>query len=145
MQALACEAVYWPGLDANISNYVKRCAICTRHKASPPAQLMLPRDTPSGLWQGIMADYFHHSGKDYLLIANLFSKYHLLFCMTYKTAQSLVQKFQKVMSQYGSPVSYTLTMVTPSQPKNSSNSCRGRCYWVVELCQIFMAPQVILT
>ena len=64
MQALAQEAVSWPGIDANITNYVKRCAICTQHKGSP-----------------------------------LFSKHPFLFHMTSKTAQSLIQKFQNIMSQ----------------------------------------------
>ena len=97
MQALAQEASYWPCIDADITDYVKRCAISTHHKASPPAQLMLPKDIPSSPWQEMVAEYFHHSGKDYLLIANLFSKYPFLFCM------SLVQKSQDVMSQHGSP------------------------------------------
>ena len=34
MQALAREAVYQPGIDADIPDYVKRCAICTQYKAS---------------------------------------------------------------------------------------------------------------
>ena len=29
------------------------CTICTKHKASPPAQAILPQDIPNGLWQEI--------------------------------------------------------------------------------------------
>ena len=50
MQAQAKEAVYWPGIDSDISDYVSRCTICTIPKASPPAQPMLPRDIPDGPW-----------------------------------------------------------------------------------------------
>ena len=50
MQAQAREAVYWPGIDANIANHVCQCTICTKHKASPPAQPMLPWDIPDGPW-----------------------------------------------------------------------------------------------
>ena len=34
MQAHAREAVYWPGIDADITNCVNCCTICTKHKAS---------------------------------------------------------------------------------------------------------------
>ena len=44
MQAQAREAVYWPGINTDIGDYVCWCTICTKHKASPPAQPMLPRD-----------------------------------------------------------------------------------------------------
>ena len=69
MQALVQEVVYWPSIDADIANYIKRCAICTCHKASLPAQPMLPQDIPNGPQQEIVVDYFHRSGKDYLFIA----------------------------------------------------------------------------
>ena len=68
-------AIYWPGIDAYIADHIHQCTICTKHKASPPAQLMLPRDIPDGPWQEIAADYFTHKGKEYLLICDLFSKY----------------------------------------------------------------------
>ena len=50
MQTLTWDAVYWPGIDANIADYVKRCAICIQHKVSLPAQPILPWDIPNGLW-----------------------------------------------------------------------------------------------
>ena len=74
MQAQAREAVYWPSIDADIADYVCQCNIFTKHKASPPAQPMLPRHVPDGSWKEIAADYFTHKGKEYLLICNQFSK-----------------------------------------------------------------------
>ena len=60
MQAEAREAVCWPGIDSDISDYVSWCTICTKHKASFPAQPMLPRDVPDGPWQDIAVDYMTH-------------------------------------------------------------------------------------
>ena len=74
MQAQAREEVYMPDINANIVADICQCTICTKHKASPPAQPMLPRDISDGLWQEISADYLNHKGKEYLLIFNLFSK-----------------------------------------------------------------------
>ena len=69
---------------------------------------MFPWDISNGLWELIAADYFHHSGKDNLLIANLFSKYPFLFHISSKSAQSLVQRLNDIIAQYSPPnVLYT--------------------------------------
>ena len=102
------EAVYCPGIDANIADYVSQCTICTKHKASPPAQSMLPRDNPNGLWQEITAIYLTHKGKEYLLICDLCSKYPFLYKVSTKSAQSLSMCLQELISHYGLPcVLYT--------------------------------------
>ena len=41
MQAQARESAYWPGIDADIADYVSQCTICTKHKASLSARPML--------------------------------------------------------------------------------------------------------
>ena len=48
MQDQTTESVYWPGIDADIADYVSWYTICTKHKASLPAQPMLPKDIPDG-------------------------------------------------------------------------------------------------
>ena len=88
MQAEAREAMYWPGIDAGIADYVCWCTIHTKTKASPPAQPMLPRDIPDGPWQEITADYLTHKGREYLLICDLFSKYPFLYKVSTKSAQA---------------------------------------------------------
>ena len=45
MVHIARANMYWPGIDADIANYV-RCTICTKHKASKTVQPMLPHDIP---------------------------------------------------------------------------------------------------
>ena len=77
MQHRARATVYWPGIDADIVEYVKRCKICTQHKATQHIQPMLPRDVPEAPWQDLAADFFNFKGKEYLLIADTFSIYPL--------------------------------------------------------------------
>ena len=48
MQAQARKAVYWHSINAAIAYYIRRCTICTKEKASPLAQPMLPQDIPNG-------------------------------------------------------------------------------------------------
>ena len=79
VQGQARQTVYWPGIDADIANYVCWCTICTKHKASPHAQPMLSRDIPSGPWQEIAADYCTQKGREYLLVCDLISKYPFIY------------------------------------------------------------------
>ena len=105
MQAQAKENVYWPGIDANISDYVSWCTICTKHKASLLAQPMLPRDILDGPCQDIAAEYMTHKGHEYLIICDAFSKYPFVHKVTSKSAQSLCMCLLQLISQYGPPVS----------------------------------------
>ena len=103
MQAQVIEAVHWPGIDADISDYVNWHTICTKHKTSPPAHPMLPRDTPDGPWQDIAANYMTHNGQEYLIICDAFSKYPFAYKTTTKSAQSLCACLLELISQYGPP------------------------------------------
>ena len=90
MQHRASATVYWPGIDVDIVEYVKRCKICTQHKAIQHIQPMLPRDVPEAPWQDLAADFFKFKGKEYLLVADTFSKYPFASRMTTKTAETVI-------------------------------------------------------
>ena len=45
MRHLSQTTVYWPGIDADIANYVNHCKICTKHKSKQAVQPMLQRCT----------------------------------------------------------------------------------------------------
>ena len=103
MRHLSQHTVYWPGLDADIANYDNHCKTCTQHKAKQAVQPMLPRDVPDSPWQELAADFFTHNHKEYLLIADTFSKYPFVYQTSSKTAESIIKKLQNLISQYGPP------------------------------------------
>ena len=105
MQVQVRESVYWPGIDADIADYVSWCTVCTKHKASLSAQPMLPKDIPDGPWQDIAADYMTHKSHEYIIICNAFSKYPFVYKVSYKSAQSLCMHLLELISQYGPPAS----------------------------------------
>ena len=74
--------------------------MCTKHKASPPAQPMLPWDIPDGPWQEITTDYLTHKGREYLLVCDLFSKYPFIYKVSTK---SLCVCLHELISQFGPP------------------------------------------
>ena len=46
MQHRARVTPYWPGIDMDIAEYIKRRKTCTQHKATQHIQPMIPRDVP---------------------------------------------------------------------------------------------------
>ena len=58
-------------------------------------------------WQDLAADFFNFKGKEYLLIADTFSKYPFASRMTTKTAETAIQKLTQLFSQYDNPKSLT--------------------------------------
>ena len=106
MTHLARSSMYWQGINSDIIDYVRQCTTCAKHKALQSVQPMLPRDVPEGPWQEIATDYFTHSSKDYLLIADTFSKYSFVYSIHSKTHNSLIQRLQDLFSQFGTPLRF---------------------------------------
>ena len=84
-------------------NYVQRCKICTKHKATQAVQPMLPRYAPNRSLHDLAADYFHFNSKEYLLLADTFSKFPYIYKTSSKTTDFIIQKLQQLISQYRLP------------------------------------------
>ena len=113
IQHRARATLYWPGIDMDIVEYVKRCKTCAQHKATQHIQLMIPRDVPEAPWQDLAADFFNFKGKEYLLIADTFSRYPFTFRRTTKTADTVIRKCTQLFSQHGNPRSQTTDNGSP--------------------------------
>ena len=95
--------VYWPRIESDIADYVNHCKTCTQHKVKQAVQPMLPTDVPDSLWQDLAADFFTYNHKEHFLIVDTFSKYPFIYQTSSKSAKSIIQKLQNLISQYGPP------------------------------------------
>ena len=71
---------------------------------------MLPRNIPEGLWQDLVADFFHHNNAEYLLIVEIFSKYFFLYQISLKVTDPILKKIKSLISQYEPPKYYLQIM-----------------------------------
>ena len=78
VKANAKEHLYWPGIEADIDDYGKRCQECIKRSRQPKESLQ-PHDIPAGPWRKIGMDYFNFNGTSYILISDYFSKYPYMF------------------------------------------------------------------
>ena len=103
MQSQAQVAANLPSIDADIIDICENMPpvyMTQGHTAGPAHGTWWH---PNGPWQEIIADYFIHKGKEYLLICDLFSKYPFIYMTTAKTEHSITQRIQDLICQCGPP------------------------------------------
>ena len=102
MPQLAKNTVYWPGIDADKENFVKRCQPCLTSKPNNSREPLLPHSVPDGPWLKLGMDYFDFAGKKFLLLIDYFSKFMYVEEMRTSTAKATINKL-KIFSIEGSP------------------------------------------
>ena len=74
--------MFWPGIEADIKDYTRRCQVCIK-RSRQARELLQPHGIPDGPWQKLGMDFFDLKGKCYILICDYFSKFPFMFsCKT---------------------------------------------------------------
>ena len=102
VQENARQHLYWPGLDADITDYVQRCQECIK-KAHPPKEPLQARDVPSQPWERIVMDHFYHSGRLYLIVCDYFSKFPFLFQTKLTSFANIKDQLEELFRLKGTP------------------------------------------
>jgi len=59
------ECLCWPGMTADIKNYVSTCEACREFERGQVKETMMSPETPNRPWQRVAADLFELEGKTY--------------------------------------------------------------------------------
>ena len=77
--SLARTCVYWPGMEADITDYIKRCLTCI-DSSNLPVETLHPHEVPPGPWVKVGMDFFQDDfGKKHLIVADYFSKFPFIY------------------------------------------------------------------
>ena len=72
--SLARTCIYWPGMEADIMDYIKRCVM------KMPIEMLHPHEVPTGPWVKLGMDFFQDDSENkFLIIADYFSKFPFIF------------------------------------------------------------------
>ena len=78
----ARQHMFWPGIEADIKDYTRRCQVCIKRSRAAREPLQ-PHEIPDRPWQKLGMDFFDLKGKCYILICDYFSKFPFMFsCKT---------------------------------------------------------------
>ena len=126
---LSATTVYWPGIDADIEDWVQRCSACLATKPNQKREPLLPHEVPDGPWQKIGADFFDFDGKKFLLVIDYFSKFLFVEKVTTTSAQSTINHLCNIFATEGAPH----TLITDNEPPFNSGEFRRFCQeWNLE-------------
>lgn len=107
MKAVARSHFWWPNLDSDIKDTVRKCRQCVNTRSAPPAAPLHPWNFPSRPGQRVHADFVTVDGKHYyLVVIDACSKWpEVIGPMPTKTAGATANALRTIFSRYGLPES----------------------------------------
>lgn len=101
----AKQTVFWPGINADITNVVRACDACQTLLPSQQQEEYRNDDHPTRPFESISADFFSVAGKSFLVIVDRLSGWPVVFsCGKDTTAAATIKQFNRYFSEKGAPV-----------------------------------------
>ena len=105
MKSLRRSFVWWPNMDSDVEECVKRCEVCQTHQKVPAAAPLHPWEWPKLPWCRLHADYAGpFMGKMFLLIMDAHSKWLEAHIVESATSTATIQKMKASFASHGLPV-----------------------------------------
>ena len=89
--------MFWPGISDDITNAVKACDICQKHKPAQQKEPLMPHDVPSMPWVKLGIDLFEHRSHHYLLVADYFSKFPIVKKLSNRTSGHVIGLLKTIL------------------------------------------------
>ncbi|XP_055620280.1 uncharacterized protein K02A2.6-like [Toxorhynchites rutilus septentrionalis] len=102
--AIARGIIFWPTIDEDITNYVRRCPSCANAAKSPPHAQPQPWPRAEGPWQRLHIDFAGPvDGEYYLVVVDSFSKWPEILQTRYPTTSTTTTFLRECFARFGIP------------------------------------------
>ncbi|KAK7939091.1 hypothetical protein WMY93_002417 [Mugilogobius chulae] len=108
--------LYWPHMNNDIENYIKRCETCQKHRYQQQKEPLLAHQRPDKPWSKVGVDLFYLSGKNYLVMIDYFSNFPEVAFLTETSAAQVIKHCKAIFARHGIPV----TLISDNGPQFSS-------------------------
>ena len=125
MIAKAETSIFWPGITADIHATRQECPNCNRMAPSQAAMPPIPPTPNEYPFQCICADYFHHMGRNYLVVVDRYSNWPIVSQAT-DGAKGLVSILRETFATYGIPDELT----SDGGPEFTSTTTSSNTAWL---------------
>ncbi|XP_033116784.1 uncharacterized protein K02A2.6-like [Anneissia japonica] len=114
----ARETVFWPGITADLKDFLSKCDICNTFQPEQPKEPLLHHELPDRPWEKIGIDLMSLDGHHYLVTVDYYSDYFELDHMTNTNPESVVKRLKRHFSRHGIP----LTVQSDNGPPFNSSA-----------------------
>ena len=124
MKQLARTAVYWPGIDSDITNLCHKCSTCAEHQNRPPKQPNHPWMLPEKPLSRIHLDHaINFLGSNWLVIVDSYSKYPCIHPTSSVSTKATTDLLEQDFAHFG----YPHTIVTEDSSSFLSQEFQAWC------------------
>ena len=109
----ARNTVFWPKMTYGVQELIERCIICQDHGKSQPI-IGITQELPPFPWHTSVTDIFYWKRINFLIVADVFSKYFLVRKLTNSTSAAICAELATIVTELG--------------PSHIISSDNGPCY-----------------
>ena len=104
MKALARSYIWWPKMDQEIEDMVKRCSVCQESRPSPPSAPLHPWQWPTQPWTRLHLDFAGpYMGHMFLIIVDACSKWLDAYILSTISSSKTIETLRTVFATHGLP------------------------------------------
>ena len=98
----ARNTVFWPKMTYNIQQLIEKCIICQEHGKSQPI-IGTTQELPPFPWHTLVTDMFYWKRMDFLIVADVFSKYIIVGKLPNSTSAAMCIELSIIVTELGLP------------------------------------------
>ena len=98
----ARNTVFWPKMTYNIQQLIEKCIICQEHGKSQPI-IGTTQELPPFPWHTLVTDMFYWKRMDFLIVADVFSKYNIVRKLPNSTSAAICTELSMIVTELGLP------------------------------------------
>ncbi|PFX30098.1 Retrovirus-related Pol polyprotein [Stylophora pistillata] len=94
----ARDAVFWPGMNAEVNDLIKQCSICNEFQVKNQKLPMQSHELPDRPWGRVAVDQFKLHGKKYIVLVDYYSDFLEVQRLEENTSGSVIEFFKEQFS-----------------------------------------------
>ena len=98
----ARNTVFWPKMTYDIQELIERCIICQEH-GKLQSIIETTQELPPFPWHTLATDIFYWKRMDFLIVADVFSKYFLVRKLANSTSAAVCAEIATIVTELGLP------------------------------------------